>query len=116
MDTALDYSCRLKETINQAKTDIADFSKQLSQLDLAIQDILHCVELEPIGLERAYSLVNQLKEYRIKRRFVKNNHELLQVLLSTLGDGVDQTDRKLRKKVQEQSECTYTPRILKQVK
>lgn len=114
MDTPIDYLCRIKAILDQAKVEYTDNSKRLSLLDLETQNILHMIENESFDAAHGYHFAKQLKEIRLKRRIVKNNHELLQILISGLDfESLDKIDRKLQRKLQQHSECVYIPRVLK---
>jgi site-specific DNA-cytosine methylase len=113
MDTAIDYLCRMVEVLNQAKADFNDYSKKLSLLDKEMQDVLHNIENEVFDAAKGYYFAKQLKDIRNRRRTVKNNHELLQILISSFDcDSFDIVGRKLQRKIQQQSEFIYIPRVL----
>jgi hypothetical protein len=103
----------MDEVMNQAKADYNAYSKRLSLLDKEMQDVLHSIENEVFDAAKGYYFAKHLKDIRNRRRIVKNNHELLQILLSSFdGDSFDTVGRKLQRKVQQQSEFIYIPRVL----
>ena len=114
MNAATDYLNRITEVVNQADNEYKALAKQLSRLDLETQDVLHFIENENFNASQGFNLAKQLKEIRIKRRAVKQNLELLQVLLSNIDKPkLASVNKKLQNKTQQYEGCTYSPKIIK---
>lgn len=112
MKTAIDYLCQVTEILNIARQDYSMCSKLISSLDREAQDILHLIETENFNASRGYLLARNLKKIRIKRREVKNNQALLQVLLAKFnGEFLQALDRKLINKARQQSKYKYVPKV-----
>lgn len=114
MDTAIKCINQIIEIVDQANSEYRALSGQLSSLDLETQDLLHFLENETFNVVRGYYLAKQLKDIRIKRRAIKKDLELFQILINSL-DSIDfkKINQKLYKKIENRENYTYTPRILK---
>jgi hypothetical protein len=112
-EASIEFIRQMISLLIQAKGEYDSYSKQLSRLDLETQDILHRLEEDFTALQ-GYHLAKQLRAIRVQRRAVKQHQELLQILISNLKDSEFQRiEKKLQNKLQQQAECSYTPRVLK---
>lgn len=65
-------------------SELNQLTKELSNVDIEIQSLLHYVEFNKFDVVSGYKIVRNLKDLRIKRRGIKNELEPLQILLSSL--------------------------------
>ena len=66
----------------QEKPELGD---RLHKLEQAICDELHFVEFMDLDGRRAYNSYKRLHQYRLERRLVKNEQDVLTILTQTLG-------------------------------
>lgn len=80
MCKAKDYSENILSIYNKINEDFQSLNKELSQIDLYIQDILHKIENIKFNACEGYKFAKMIHEARIKRRTIKNELEPLFLL------------------------------------
>lgn len=86
---------------------------QLHRLEQSICDELHFVEFMDLDGRRAYNSYKRLHQYRLERRLVKNEQDVLTILTQTLGYGPEQLGDFAKKALSSINGCKnrrYTPR------
>lgn len=86
---------------------------QLSTVDKEICDILHYIEFCNLNAAQGYKAYKMLKERRIKRRSIKNE---LQVLDIILGKKISETATdEIEKAISGMDKRRYEPRVMKEL-
>ena len=90
-----------------------ELTNQLSLVDKEICDILHYIEFCNLNAAQGYKAYKMLKERRIKRRSIKNELQVLDIILSkkiseTVTDEIQNTVAYMDKR-------TYEPRVLNEL-
>lgn len=78
----LEQAAALADRWAQEKPKLGD---RLHKLEQAICDELHFVEFMDLDGRRAYNSYKRLHQYRLERRLVKNEQDVLTILTQTLG-------------------------------
>ena len=78
----LERAAALADRWAQEKPELGD---RLHKLEQAICDELHFVEFMDLDGRRAYNSYKRLHQYRLERRLVKNEQDVLTILTQTLG-------------------------------
>lgn len=87
MCIALDYLNRVNIIKDEVKVEYESLNRKLKLLDLYQQDLLHEVEsIESLGINNSINLCIRLRDMRKERREVKNELELLALLINKIGD------------------------------
>lgn len=91
----------------------SELTNQLSLVDKEICDILHYIEFCNLNAAQGYKAYKMLKERRIKRRSIKNELQVLDIILSkkiseTVTDEIQNTVAYMDKR-------TYEPRVLNEL-
>lgn len=83
---------------------------QLSNLDKELCDVEHYIEFSTLNAAQGYNAYKMIKERRIKRRSVKNELAVLEIILdSKIQEGVVET---INKRVAGLDNMKYKPRVL----
>lgn len=90
-----------------------ELTDQLSTVDKEVCDILHYIEFCNLNAAQGYKAYKMLKERRIKRRSIKNE---LQVLDIILGKKISETATdEIQKAVEGMDKRKYEPRVMKEL-
>lgn len=113
MMCAEEYINDIMQTYNTALKEYNALIKELSTFDLALQDILHNIELETFNAAEGYMLTKRIKEFRVERRKIKNTIEQLQIFISCLDESkLVKIKTRIKSKEEQQCKRKYTPRVL----
>lgn len=86
---------------------------QLSQVDKELSDINHYIEFVNLNAAQGYKAYKMIKDRRIKRRSIKNELEVLNIILGKkISDSV--TDE-IQKAVSGMDRRTYEPRVMNEL-
>ena len=97
----------LKDDAVQRKEELC---KQLSNVDKELTDINHYIEFCNLNAAQGYKAYKMIKERRIKRRIIKNELSVVDVILEKkISDSIID---EIEKVINGLNERTYTPRIL----
>ena len=92
------------------------YGKQLTQLELETQDILHKIEFTNENVINGFHRYKQLQDVRQRRRKVKDNLEYTTLLLTSgLLDSLKKLQAGIDKMTTEMEERTYKPRVLNEL-
>jgi hypothetical protein len=86
---------------------------QLNEVNQELCDIEHWIEFTNLNAAQGYKAYKMLKERRIKRRSIKNELNVIDVILDKKISETVSDD--IRKSVQSMDDRTYSPRILKEL-
>lgn len=90
-----------------------ELNRQLSEVDKEICDCMHYIEFCNLNAAQGYKAYRMLKERRIRRRTIKNELAVLDIILGKrISESI--TDEILRQ-VQGLDGRTYEPRVLKEL-
>ncbi|WP_341323481.1 hypothetical protein NSQ62_08380 [Solibacillus sp. FSL H8-0523] len=110
-------TARLQNAVIETPARIKLLNETISNADLEIQDLLHLVELGRFNAAEGYSIANQIKEARIKRRNAKDEMETLFNIKSVINQqsklephvlGINKT---IERTIKQKSERKYTARV-----
>lgn len=90
-----------------------ELCKQLSNVDKELSDINHYIEFYNLNAAQGYKAYKMVKERRIKRRIIKNELTIVDVILEKKIS--DSMTEEIEKAIQNLDERTYTPRILSEL-
>ncbi len=82
--TALDNISTLRTCVRTIQLEHDRCISALSKMDLIEQDLLHFIEFETCDAATGYCIFAKLKEVRQRRREIKDNMELLQIICDRL--------------------------------
>lgn len=82
-DKATKWINEYNEFLDNTRKRQGELDKELSSLDLQEQDILHYIEMRKCDAVTSARLMKKLKEIRIKRRSVKEEHCAIASINST---------------------------------
>jgi hypothetical protein len=118
------HAKKLGEQILQLTDDVnkllEEYTRQLSNIDIQISDVLHFIENEKFNASQGYAYAKKLKQLRVERRKIKTEIEPLRMLNATtlktlhplkctLG-GITKKDEEVQKYVT--GEKKYTPKAI----
>lgn len=84
--------------------------KDLSKVNMEIQDCLHYIEFTKLNAAQGYKAYKILKERRVRRRSIKNELQVLDIIMEKkLGETV--TDE-IMKRISGMDHRSYAPRVL----
>lgn len=90
-----------------------ELTNQLSQVDKELSDINHYIEFVNLNAAQGYKAYKMIKERRIKRRSIKNELEVLSIILGKkISDSV--TDE-IQKAVSRMDGRRYEPRVMNEL-
>lgn len=92
--------------VNDAKERKVLLEKQLQILEEERLDIEHYIEFQNLNAAQGYKACRELKNCRIKRRSIKNELAVIDIILSK-----KIINNEVYKKIQELDKRTYTPRV-----
>jgi len=84
MCKAKELSNNLLFLLDQIEKECKNYTKNYSQHDLMIEDILHKIEFDKFNAYEGYMLCKQLQNIRQERRIIKDELEPLQSLKNTI--------------------------------
>lgn len=79
MCKAKDYSENLLQTYNKIEIDFNELSKELKQVTLYEQDLLHIIEKGGFNASEGYTLAKKLCDNRQNRRKIKNELTIIKI-------------------------------------
>ena len=85
MEDTIDLLERAAALADRWAEEEPDLGDRLHKLEQAICDELHFVEFMDLDGRRAYNSYKRLHQYRLERRLVKNEQDVLTILTQTLG-------------------------------
>lgn len=92
------------------------YGKQLAQLELETQDILHRIEFTNENVINGFYRYKQLQDVRQRRRKVKDNLEYATLLLTSgFLESVSSLQMNIDKMDKDMAERKYTPRVLNEL-
>lgn len=107
----------LKESINSLSGKLSTLQgnkewllKEESNLDKQISDILHFIEFEKFSASEGFKLCKALKELRLKRRAVKNELEIINIINCHTCNNIAKGNT--NKAINSIENKQYTPRVL----
>jgi hypothetical protein len=106
---------QLEEVYGQAYSYFENLKRQVSNIDLQMQDILHYIESSSFSASKGYLLAKIIKNIRIKRRVTKNEFELLQSVITILDKNkidIEGLKKRAEKRIQAQLNETFTPKVV----
>lgn len=87
--------------------------EQLSKVDQELTDVDHYIELKKLNAAQGYKAYKMIKERRIKRRSIKNELEVLNIIL---GKKISDTaSDEIQKVIVGMDKRTYKPRVLNEL-
>lgn len=112
----LEYLNNAIENINKIEELIQSNSNEYSLIDKEIEDYEHLIENNELNKEQSVYVISKIHELRIKRRSVKNEHELENVYLNNLQKMTGNNTRSLLlneiHKMEKQLQSEYKNRII----
>ena len=97
----------------EAKTRKDELYKKLSKEDRKISDLLHYIEFSRLNAAQGYSVFKMLKDICIQRRIIKNEIQVVELIL---GDSFkNESLDVLLKRIKAMDERLYTPRELEEL-
>lgn len=112
----LEYLNNAIENIDKIEEFIQSNSNEYSLIDKEIEDYEHLIENNELNKEQSVYVISKIHELRIKRRSVKNEHELENVYLNNLQKMTGNNTRTLLlneiHKMEKQLQSEYKNRII----
>ncbi len=105
----LDKVSDLNGLAKEAKRRKEELMKQLHDLEGELLDIEHYIEFSNLNAAQGYKASKDIKECRVKRRSVKNELLVLDIILEQRVN--EMVDEEIHKRVQGMDKRTYKPRI-----
>ncbi len=105
----LDKVSDLNGLAKEAKRRKEELMKQLHDLEGELLDIEHYIEFSNLNAAQGYKASKDIKECRVKRRSVKNELLVLEIILEQRVN--EMVDEEIHKRVQGMDKRTYKPRI-----
>lgn len=105
----LDKVSDLNGLAKEAKRRKEELIKQLHDLEGELLDIEHYIEFSNLNAAQGYKASKDIKECRVKRRSVKNELLVLDIILEQRVD--EMISEEIYKKVQSIDKRTYSPRV-----
>lgn len=115
MCVARELSSNLLNTVVTIRKTSDDLNKQLSQMDKLICDLEHEIEFGKFDVFRGYKKFKQLQDSLNNRRNIKNEWELIQPLISYIGNiekNADKVHTTIVNRELSFKNRKYTPRVL----
>lgn len=104
------------ESLNGLFDEVNDRNKELiyelSKVDKELSDLLHYMEFAKLNAAQGYKAYKMVKERRIKRRHIKNEMDVLAVILS---QNVNDISKNIKNKLNEMDKRTYNPREIEEL-
>lgn len=109
----IDTIKELNKIINVLRDMQTETNREMSEIDKEITDIEHAAEFYNLNAAQGYKLYKMLHDARVKRREIKNKHDILQWVMSKKVE-------KLSNNVLNNQMCNikariYVPRVLKEL-
>lgn len=103
----------LNGLVNDASHRKDDLTKQLSNIDKEMCDLMHYIEFCNLSASQGYTVYKMIKDRRIKRRSIKNELEVVTVILNKkLSDSIID---EIIKTIKSLDSRTYEPRVIKEL-
>lgn len=103
----------LNGLINDVLKRKEELNRQLSEVDKELSDIDHYIEFTNLNAAQGYKACKMRKDRRIRRRSIKNELAVLEVILNKKIS--ESFSDEITKVVQNMDKRTYEPRILKEL-
>lgn len=87
-------------------------ASDLSKVDKEILDLLHYIEFTKLNAAQGYKAYKMIKERRIRRRHIKNEMEVLNIILE---QNTKEISENVKCKLKELDERTYNPREIEEL-
>lgn len=97
---------------DEANKRSEELTYELSKVDKELSDILHYIEFAKLNAAQGYKAYKMVKERRIKRRHIKNEMDVLAVILS---QNVNDIFKNMKNKLNEMDKRTYNPREIEEL-
>lgn len=107
----LDRISDLNGLAKEAQSRKEELIKQLHKIEDELLDIEHYIEFSNLNAAQGYKASKDIKECRMKRRSVKNELLVLDIILEQRVDAI--VSEEIHKKIQALDRRTYKPRIRK---
>ena len=105
----LDRVSDLNGLAKEVKSRKEELLKQLHNLEGELLDIEHYIEFSNLNAAQGYKASKDIKDCRIKRRSIKNELLVLNIILEQRVD--EMVSEEIHKKVQDIDKRTYKPRV-----
>lgn len=105
LDKVSDLNGLAKDAIQRKE----ELTKQLHNLEDELQDIQHYIEFSNLNAAQGYKASKDIKDCRVKRRSVKNELLVLDIILEQRVD--EMVSEEIHKRVQGIDRRTYKPRV-----
>ena len=97
----------------EAQSRKDELNNELSQIDQELSDVNHYIEFCNLNAAQGYKAYKMIKERRIKRRTIKNELNVLNIIL---GKKISETATdEIEKAVTRMDKRTYEPRIMEEL-
>lgn len=103
----------LNGLIKEANDRKCVLEKDLLKVDMEIQDCLHYIEFMKLNAAQGYQAYKLLKERRVRRRSIKNELQVLDIILEKKFNDSFMDD--VRKRISGMDHRTYRPRALQEL-
>lgn len=107
----LDRVSDLNGLAKEAKSRKEELLKQLHKLEDELLDVEHYIEFSNLNAAQGYKASKDIKECRMKRRSIKNELLVLDIILEQRVD--EMVSEEIYKRIQALDRRTYKPRIRK---
>ena len=109
----IDTIKELDNTANVLRNMLDEANREMSEIDKEITDIEHAAEFYNLNAAQGYKLYKVLHDARIRRREIKNKHDILQWVISKKVEKL--SNNALNGQIRNIKARTYTPRVLKEL-
>lgn len=106
----LDKIDTLNGLIQEATKRKQELINSLTTIDRELSDIIHYIEFCNLNAAQGYSAYKMIRERRIKRRVIKNELSVINVILDK--ESLDHIEDKIEKTVNGLKNHVYEPRVL----
>ncbi len=103
----------LNGLIKEANDRKCVLEKDLSKVDMEIQDCLHYIEFMKLNAAQGYQAYKLLKERRVRRRSIKNELQVLDIILEKNFNDSFMDD--IKKQISGMDHRLYRPRVLQEL-
>lgn len=102
----------LNGLFDEANKRNEELTSELSKVDKELSDLLHYIEFAKLNAAQGYKAYKMVKERRTKRRHIKNEMDVLAVILSQNANDIS---KNIKNKLNEMDKRTYNPREIKEL-
>lgn len=100
------------ELEDSAKTRRKELEKKLTSTEEEIQDCLHYIEFMNLNAAQGYKMYKMLREKRIKRRSIKDEITVLNIILD---QHIDSMVEEINKRIEGMDHRQYRPRAMEEL-